>query len=77
MYQTNIDVSLTILALFLATNVVGASLNKNQTSISKDATLRSVESSDHPNYGELEFFYVNHMDPDLNFEILNLNSNYF
>ena len=56
MYQTNIDVSLTILALFLATNVVGASLNKNETSISKDATLRSVESSDHPNNGKLDFF---------------------
>ena len=58
MYQTNIDVSLTILALFLATNVVGASLNKNETSISKDATLRSVESSDHPNDGKLDFFKV-------------------
>jgi hypothetical protein len=64
MYQNNIDLSLKILGLFLVTNVVGVSLNNNQTSISKEApeitttTLRSVESSDHPNHGELKFFKV-------------------
>ena len=56
MYQNYIILSLTILGLFLTTNV-GASLNKNQTNISKEATLRSVESSDHPNDGELEFYF--------------------
>ena len=55
MYPCNIDFSLKILGLFIVINVVRASLNKNQTSISKDATLRSVESSDHPNNGKLDF----------------------
>ena len=63
MYQNNIDLSLVILGLFLVTNVFGAfcphCLAKNQSSISKEATentttLRSIESSDHPNSGELE-----------------------
>ena len=65
MYQNNIDLSLVILGLFLVTNVFGApgasSLVKNQTSISKEATenttthsILSIESSDHPNHGELE-----------------------
>ena len=56
MYPCNIDFSLKILGLFIVINVVGASLNKNQTSISKEATdntttQRGIESSDH---GELE-----------------------
>ena len=67
MYQNNIDLSLVILGLFLVTNVFGAfcphclakALYKDQSSISKEATentttLRSIESSDHPNSGELE-----------------------
>ena len=58
MYQNDIDFSLAILGLFLVTNV-GASLNNNQTTISKEATdntttVRTIESSDQPNYGELE-----------------------
>ena len=53
MYPFNIDFSLKILGLFIVINVVRASLNKNQTSISKDntTTQRGIESSDH---GELE-----------------------
>ena len=53
MYPCNIDFSLKILGLFIVINVVRASLNKNQTSISKDntTTQRGIESSDH---GELE-----------------------
>ena len=33
-------------------------------------TQISIDSSDRPNYGEFDFFYVNHMDVDfdLNFE---------
>ena len=63
MYQNNINLSLAILCLFLVRNVFGVPgaliLAKNQTSISKEAaenttTIRSIKSSDHPNYGELE-----------------------
>ena len=63
MYPCNIDFSLKILGLFIVIHVVGASLNKNQTSISKEAaenttSIRSIESSDHPNYGELENYFI-------------------
>ena len=58
MYQNDISLSLTILGLFLVANVIGASLNKNQTTISKEATA----SSDHPNYGELENSLSHAMD---------------
>ena len=37
MYQNDINLSLAILGLFLSTNV-GASLNNNQSTISKEAT---------------------------------------
>ena len=85
MYHKNIDLILTFLGLFLITNVFGApgasSLAKNQTSTSKEATQRSIESltedqidelieempSDHP-HGELDFFCVC-MDFDLNFKL--------
>ena len=58
MYHKNIDLILTFLGLFLIANVFGApgasSLSKNQTIASKAATKISLESSDHPNHGELE-----------------------
>ena len=77
MDHQNIYLSLTILGLFLATNVCGLPdyctkhktslfcynlpVIKNQTKISKEATenttthsILSIESSDHPNHGELE-----------------------
>ena len=59
MYQNDINLSLAILGLFLVTNV-GASLNNNQTTVSKEAidntttARRTIASSDQPNYGELE-----------------------
>ena len=62
MYHKNIDLSLNFLGLFLITNVFGApgasSLSKNQTITSKVATQISLESSDHPNYGELENYFI-------------------
>ena len=76
MYQNNIDFSLAILCLFLVRNVFGVPgaliLAKNQTSISKEAaenttSIRSIESSDHPNYGELEFFLCKSHGPRFEF----------
>ena len=58
MYHNNIDLILTFLGLFLITNVFGApgasSLSKNPTITIKAVSQISLESSDHPNYGELE-----------------------
>ena len=58
MYQSNNNLSLTILGLFIVINVAGASLNKNQTSkeaTDNTTTQRGIESSDH---GELEIFLL-------------------